>query len=181
MLASLGSPDFPAGRRSRASLPLSGSAPSPRRFWRIAGSRDPEAARRFLTPSFDDLHDPMLLRAMPEAVARLERGHPQRREDPDLRRLRCGWHGLRRAADEGHRAGGRHGELPRSASSQGRIRHAVRGGGGRRGAGREADRQRRYRNPRGRGGAARQRARDRRDRHRSSPAREPSCRRRSRC
>ena len=37
------------------------------------GLRDPEAARRFLKPSFDDLHDPMLLRAMAEAVARLER------------------------------------------------------------------------------------------------------------
>lgn len=36
------------------------------------GLQDPEAARRFLTPSFDALHDPMLLRSMPEAVARLQ-------------------------------------------------------------------------------------------------------------
>jgi len=35
------------------------------------GFADPEAARRFLDPAFGDLHDPMLLRDMPEAVARL--------------------------------------------------------------------------------------------------------------
>ena len=35
------------------------------------GLAGPEAARRFLDPAFGDLHDPMLLRDMPEAVARL--------------------------------------------------------------------------------------------------------------
>src|SRR5262245_47229404 len=35
------------------------------------GLRDPEAARQFLTPSFERLHDPCLMRSMPEAVARL--------------------------------------------------------------------------------------------------------------
>ena len=33
----------------------------------------PEAARRFLAPSLDDLHDPMLMRGMPEAMERLRR------------------------------------------------------------------------------------------------------------
>ena len=33
----------------------------------------PDDARRFLHPSLDQLHDPLALRAMPEAVARLER------------------------------------------------------------------------------------------------------------
>src|SRR5688572_25707698 len=37
------------------------------------GFADPEAARRFLHPSFDDLYDPMLLRGMAEAVPRLGR------------------------------------------------------------------------------------------------------------
>lgn len=35
------------------------------------GYRDPEAARRFLAASLDDLHDPCLLKDMPEAVGRL--------------------------------------------------------------------------------------------------------------
>ena len=35
------------------------------------GLRDPAAARRFLQPSLDDLHDPLSMRDMPRAVARL--------------------------------------------------------------------------------------------------------------
>lgn len=35
------------------------------------GLEDPDAAREFLCPSLDALHDPMLLRSMPEALARL--------------------------------------------------------------------------------------------------------------
>jgi single-stranded-DNA-specific exonuclease len=35
------------------------------------GLRDPAAARRFLQPSLDDLHDPLAMRDMPRAVARL--------------------------------------------------------------------------------------------------------------
>src|SRR6266478_3627316 len=35
------------------------------------GLRDLDAARRFLNPSLDDLHDPLLLRGMPQALARL--------------------------------------------------------------------------------------------------------------
>ncbi|MGO9256416.1 MAG: single-stranded-DNA-specific exonuclease RecJ [Bryobacteraceae bacterium] len=35
------------------------------------GFGDPASARRFLVPALDDLHDPLLLRGMPEAVARL--------------------------------------------------------------------------------------------------------------
>src|SRR5581483_7143789 len=37
------------------------------------GLADPEIARRFLAPSLDDLHDPMMLRDMPVAVERLRR------------------------------------------------------------------------------------------------------------
>ena len=36
------------------------------------GLAEPDAARRFLRPSLDDLHDPLLLRDMPQAVARLQ-------------------------------------------------------------------------------------------------------------
>jgi single-stranded-DNA-specific exonuclease len=35
------------------------------------GLREPDAARRFLYPSLDELHDPLLLSGMPEALARL--------------------------------------------------------------------------------------------------------------
>ena len=35
------------------------------------GLRDPAAARRFLNPSLEDLHDPLTMRGMPEAVRRL--------------------------------------------------------------------------------------------------------------
>jgi single-stranded-DNA-specific exonuclease len=34
------------------------------------GFRDPESARRFLKPTLADLHDPDLLKSMPEAVSR---------------------------------------------------------------------------------------------------------------
>src|SRR3954451_141359 len=37
------------------------------------GLGDPEAARRFLHPSFDELHDPLLMRDMPAALERLGR------------------------------------------------------------------------------------------------------------
>ena len=37
------------------------------------GITDPESARRFLRPSLDDLHDPLVLRDMPQAVDRLVR------------------------------------------------------------------------------------------------------------
>ncbi len=35
------------------------------------GYRDEDAARKFLNPHFDDLHDPLLLKGMREAVARI--------------------------------------------------------------------------------------------------------------
>lgn len=35
------------------------------------GYRDEDSARKFLNPHFDDLHDPALLKGMPEAVARI--------------------------------------------------------------------------------------------------------------
>jgi single-stranded-DNA-specific exonuclease len=37
------------------------------------GLADPAAARRFLTPSLEDLHDPLTMRDMPQAVERLQR------------------------------------------------------------------------------------------------------------
>src|SRR5947199_1710395 len=37
------------------------------------GFTDPVSARRFLHPSFDELHDPLLMRDMPAALDRLER------------------------------------------------------------------------------------------------------------
>lgn len=37
------------------------------------GLADPDAARRFLAPSLDDLHDPLTLRDMPQAIERLRR------------------------------------------------------------------------------------------------------------
>src|ERR1700690_113814 len=37
------------------------------------GLADPAEARRFLAPSFDDLHDPLLLRDMPQAIERLRK------------------------------------------------------------------------------------------------------------
>lgn len=37
------------------------------------GLNEPEAARHFLSPSFDELHDPLLMRDMPAALERLQR------------------------------------------------------------------------------------------------------------
>src|SRR5205085_5617249 len=37
------------------------------------GLADPDAARRFLRPSFDELHDPLLMCDMAKALERLER------------------------------------------------------------------------------------------------------------
>ncbi len=51
---------------------LGTSAPAARVLW-ARGYRDPAAARRFLAPSLDDLHDPFLLTDMDAAVARLRR------------------------------------------------------------------------------------------------------------
>ncbi len=46
--------------------------PATRVLWN-RGYRDVSSARRFLSPSLDDLHDPMMLRGMPEALDRLRR------------------------------------------------------------------------------------------------------------
>jgi single-stranded-DNA-specific exonuclease len=48
-------------------------APLAARVLHARGFRDAGAARRFLHPSIGDLHDPCLLKSMPEAVARLRR------------------------------------------------------------------------------------------------------------
>lgn len=47
-------------------------APAARVLWN-RGYRDPDAARRFLSPSLEDLHAPLLLRDMAPAVERLQR------------------------------------------------------------------------------------------------------------
>src|SRR5271165_1369472 len=53
------------------------SPPAARVLW-ARGYHDPSEARRFLTPSLDDLNDPYLLKSMPEAVARIHRAIEQK-------------------------------------------------------------------------------------------------------
>jgi single-stranded-DNA-specific exonuclease len=52
------------------------SLPAARVLW-ARGYRDPAEARRFFAPSLDDLHDPYLLKSMPEAVERVHRAIKQ--------------------------------------------------------------------------------------------------------
>jgi single-stranded-DNA-specific exonuclease len=59
----------PAGA-AELGLALGIGAPAARLLW-SRGFRDPEKARRFLEPSLDDLHDPLLMAGMKAAVARL--------------------------------------------------------------------------------------------------------------
>jgi single-stranded-DNA-specific exonuclease len=58
--------------QSDASKTLEISPLTARVLW-ARGFRDVASARRFLDPSLEDLHDPYLLKSMPEAVARLRR------------------------------------------------------------------------------------------------------------
>jgi single-stranded-DNA-specific exonuclease len=58
-----------------AALGIAG--PAARALW-VRGLRDPDAARRFLQPSLEDLHDPYLLAGMTDAVARLRRAIEQK-------------------------------------------------------------------------------------------------------
>ncbi|MEN6608129.1 MAG: single-stranded-DNA-specific exonuclease RecJ [Bryobacteraceae bacterium] len=62
--------DEAAVRSLAESLEL--QVPAVRVLWK-RGYRDPEAVRRFLHPSIDDLHDPFLLKDMRPAVERLQR------------------------------------------------------------------------------------------------------------
>ena len=50
--------------------------PAARILW-ARGYRDVSEARRFFAPSLDDLHDPYLLKGMPEAVERVRRAIKQ--------------------------------------------------------------------------------------------------------
>jgi single-stranded-DNA-specific exonuclease len=52
---------------------LSGIGPLAARVLYGRGVCDPAAARRFLHPALEDLHDPLLMRGMPQAVDRLRR------------------------------------------------------------------------------------------------------------
>jgi single-stranded-DNA-specific exonuclease len=64
-------PTDPAAVSSLARA-LSLAPPAARLLW-ARGYRDVLEARRFFAPSLDDLHDPYLLKGMPEAVARIQR------------------------------------------------------------------------------------------------------------
>ena len=48
-----------------------GIGPVASRVLYARGLRDSAAARRFLNPALEDLHDPLTMRGMPQAVARL--------------------------------------------------------------------------------------------------------------
>src|SRR5437870_13558951 len=61
-----------AGEADRLAATL-GLSPLVSRVLIRRGLADPAAARRFLSPSLDDLHDPLVLRDMPQAVDRLLR------------------------------------------------------------------------------------------------------------
>ncbi len=63
--------ESPAGIESLAAA-LGLALPAARVLWR-RGYREPAAARRFLQPSLDDLHDPFLMRDMDRAAQRLAR------------------------------------------------------------------------------------------------------------
>jgi single-stranded-DNA-specific exonuclease len=66
----LASCDAPGASELAAALNI---APLAARVLSARGFHDAESAHRFLHPSLDDLHDPYLLKSMPEAVARLRR------------------------------------------------------------------------------------------------------------
>ncbi len=134
------------------------------------GLSDPAAARRFLEPSAADLHDPFLLADMAEGGGEAGAGHRAQRADPALWRLRRRWHQRASRAEEGPRPGGRERHLLRPAPHSRRLWDEKRGGGRRRCARREADRERRYRHPREPGSEARRRTGHRRHRDRSSLA-----------
>jgi single-stranded-DNA-specific exonuclease len=64
---------------SRLASALGLAAPASRVLW-ARGFRDAAAARRFLDPSLEDLHDPYLLAGMADAVARLRRAIERREQ-----------------------------------------------------------------------------------------------------
>src|SRR5438874_1169817 len=66
--------DEAAAARLAAAL---GIAPLVARLLCQRGLDDPETAARFLNPSLDHLHDPMLLADMPPAVARVRRAQSE--------------------------------------------------------------------------------------------------------
>jgi single-stranded-DNA-specific exonuclease len=65
-------PEIEAERVAALSSALRIGAPAAKVLVR-RGFGDPDTARRFLRPSFDELHDPLLMRDMPAALDRLER------------------------------------------------------------------------------------------------------------
>ena len=160
--------DPPAAERLAAALGIGTPAA---KVLANRGFADPAEARRFLEASLDDLHDPLGLRDMERAAARLEKAIRGREKiliygDYDV----DGATSVALLMKAIELAGGRR-QLARPAPPERRLRHAPRSGGSRRRAGGDADRQRGYRNPRGRSGAARGRAGRRRHRHRPPPAR----------
>ena len=124
----------------RACLPRAGAS----------GIRDDRGVRAgFLDAVPAILHDPLQHARHGPGRRAPRNGHPKPREDPDLRRLRCGWNHLRGHPDEDHRAGRRRGGLAHSEPPEGWLWHAPRS---RRAAAaaarRQPHRQRGYRNPR---------------------------------
>src|SRR5690242_17864245 len=65
-------PDIAADRAATLAATLGIGAPAAK-VLATRGLDDPAAARRFLCPSFDDLHDPLAMRDMAAALDRLSR------------------------------------------------------------------------------------------------------------
>ena len=63
-------PKIDSDRAGRLAASL-GISPVAARVLAVRGYDDPDAARRFLNPSLDDLHDPYLMLGMSAAVERL--------------------------------------------------------------------------------------------------------------
>ena len=156
-----------------------GVSPVTARLLCIRGLGDLDGARRFLSPSLDDLHDPFRLTDMAVAVDRILGGDCPARADRDPWRLRCRWRHVDRdsAARTGAARRGR-----RSLHSRASARRLRIAAGGSRAAARRRRAPghfRRLRNQGRRSSAARRGSRTGPDHHGSPRTRRGRCRRRS--